>query len=154
MWALTHHSQGHHGTTCQKPSRSWHKHTRDTPFTRKAQHVSQCRYSPSIHWLPYLLSSTLLPYTPVVIVLNSCLVTSNHLSSASMAYYTYHVSLFQEKHCWSEEIFHSIDWLASDKEFKQDSTWRQVACLWLWWQQMTKVMILMNDGTRLIHKVR
>ena len=53
------HSRSHQGTTCQKSSRPWHKHTWDTSPTSKAQHIGRCRYSPSIHQLPHLLPNTL-----------------------------------------------------------------------------------------------
>ena len=57
--SLTLHIWGHQGTACQKSSRLWHKHTRNTPFTSKAQHIGRFRYSSSIHQLPHLLLSTL-----------------------------------------------------------------------------------------------
>ena len=61
-----------------------------------------------------------LPSTPMALVINSSLITSNHLSSASLTYYTPILSkYFKEKHHWSEETLHSIDWLASDQEYKQ-----------------------------------
>ena len=66
--------------------------------------------SPIFHQAPFL------PSTPLALVLNSYLITSNHLSSAYLAYNTPIMSIcFKEKHCWSEETFLSIDWFASDK---------------------------------------
>ena len=57
--------------------------------------------------------------TPVALVINSCLITSNYLSSALLACHTPIMSkYFKEKHCWSEETFLSIDWLALDREYK------------------------------------
>ena len=45
-----------------------------------------------------------------------------------MAYYTPIMSTyFNEKYHWSEDIFLSIDWLASDKEYKQLSTGHWIA---------------------------
>ena len=64
-----------------------------------------------------------LPSTPAALVINSVLITSNHLSSALVAYYTPIMSkYFKEKHCWSEETFLSIDWIASNKKYKQSPT--------------------------------
>ena len=73
-----------------------------------------------------------LPSTPVALVINSNLITSNHLSSASLVYYTLIMTkYFQEKHCWSEETFLSIDWLTSGKEYKRLPTGRRLASLTL-----------------------
>ena len=69
-----------------------------------------------------------LPSTPVALVINCCLIRSYHLSSALLAYYTPIMSkYFKEKHCWSGKTFHSIDWQASNKEYKQLPTGRQLA---------------------------
>ena len=66
--------------------------------------------------------------TPVALVINSNLITSNHLSSASVAYYTPIMSkYFKEKHHWTEEAILSIDWLASDKEYKPLHTRHRLA---------------------------
>ena len=77
---------------------------------------------------PTFCKTPFLPSTPVALVINSNLITSNHLSSASVAYYTPIMSkYFQEKHRWSEETFLSIDWLASDREYKRLPTGRRLA---------------------------
>ena len=69
-----------------------------------------------------------LPSTPVALVIKGNLITSNHLSSTLLAYYTPNMSkYFQEKHRWSEETFLSIDWLVSDREYKWLPTERQLA---------------------------
>lgn len=57
------------------------------------------------------------PSTLVASVLNSCHITSIHLSWTSITYYTpIMLAYFKEKHYWAEEIFLPIDWLASGKE--------------------------------------
>ena len=77
---------------------------------------------PTFHQAPFL------PSTPVALVLNGFHITSNPLSSASMAYYTPIISAHLKiKHHWSEDKFLSIDWLASDKEYKQLSTGHWIA---------------------------
>ena len=49
---------------------------------------------------PTFCKTPFLPSTPVALIINSNLITSNHLSSASVAYYTPIISkYFQEKHC-------------------------------------------------------
>jgi hypothetical protein len=59
----------------------------------------------------------------VKLVINVVHITSNQLSSASMAYYTPIMSTyFNEKYHWSKNTFPSIDWLASEKGYKQLST--------------------------------
>ena len=77
---------------------------------------------------PTFRKTPFLPSTPVALVINSNLITSNHISSASVAYYTPIMSkYFKEKHHWSEETFLSIDWLASDREYKRFPTGRRLA---------------------------
>ena len=77
---------------------------------------------PTFHQTPFL------PSTPVTLVIINNLITSNHISSTSLAYYILIMSkYFKEKHHWSEEPFLSIDWLASDKEYKQLPTGRRLA---------------------------
>ena len=56
----------------------------------------------------FFCQAPFLPSTPLAIVINSCLITSNHLLSASLAYYTPILSkYFKEKHCWSEKKSHN-----------------------------------------------
>ena len=77
---------------------------------------------------PSFCQTPFLPTTPVALVINNNLITSNHLSSTSLAYYTPIMSMyFKEKHCWSKETFLSIDWLTSDKEYKRLPTGRRLA---------------------------
>ena len=66
---------------------------------------------------------TFVPSTPVELVLNGLHITSEQLSSASQVYYKpILLAYFKEKHHWSKDTFLSIDWSASDKEYKWLST--------------------------------
>jgi hypothetical protein len=77
----------------------------------------------SIYRLSHFPPSTLVPSTPVEVVLNGLHITLDQLSSASKVYYTpIMLAYFKEKHHWSKDTFLSIDYLASDKEYKQLST--------------------------------
>ena len=84
------------------------------PDDKNPQAFTDC---PTFHQAPFVDSR------PVPIVLNELHITSNQLSSASMAYYTPIMSAyFKEKYHWSKDTFLSIDRLASDKEYKWLST--------------------------------
>ena len=77
---------------------------------------------------PIFRQTPFLPSTPAALVINSVLITSNHLSSTLLAYYTPIMSTyFKEKHCWSEDTFLSIDWIASNKKYKQSPTGHRLA---------------------------
>ena len=77
---------------------------------------------------PIFCQTPFLTSTPVALIINSNLITSNHLSSTSVAYYTPIISkYFNEKHHWTEETFLSIDWIASDREYKRLPTGRRLA---------------------------
>ena len=77
---------------------------------------------------PIFFQTPFLPSTPLALVFKTSLISSNHLSSALVAYYTPIMSkYYKEKHNWSEETFLSIDWLASDREYKRLPTGRRLA---------------------------
>ena len=77
-----------------------------------------------------LCQTPFLPSTPVALVINNNLITSNHLSSALFVCYTPFMSKYlKEKNHWSEETFLSINWLASDREYKRLPTGRQLESL-------------------------
>jgi hypothetical protein len=93
------------------------------PLTSKTQYIGRCRNPQAYTDCHTFHQAPIVPSTPVKIVINVVHITSDQLPSASMAYYTPIMSTyFNEKYHWSEGTFLSIDWLASDKEYKQLST--------------------------------
>ena len=96
--------------------------------TSKAQYIGRCRNPQSHTDCPTFHQAPIVPSTPVELVINGLHITSDQLSSVSMAYYTPIMSTyFKENFHWSEDIFLSIDWLASEKEYKQPSTGHWIA---------------------------
>jgi hypothetical protein len=69
-----------------------------------------------------------LPTTLVALVLNGLHITSNQINSHLSLWPITHLSYrptWKKKHNWSEDTFFSINWLASNKEYKQLSTEHQ-----------------------------
>ena len=90
--------------------------------------IGRCRNPQAYTACSTFHQAPIVPSTPVKWVINVVHITSNQLSSASMVYYTPIMSTyFNEKYHWSEDTILSIDWLASDKEYKQLSTGHWIA---------------------------
>ena len=121
--SLSYYPQDHQGKTHQKTSCQWHKHSWDPPLPARLNILADAEIHKAYTTCPTLHQAPFLSSTPVALVLNGLHITSNPLSSASMAYYTPIMSAhLKEKHHWSEYIFFSISWLALDKEYKWIST--------------------------------